>query len=274
MTQCVSDLQSLANQWGNAFSKSHGTTCKWVDLHAKDRQMSPYQQYKIEAQVTNVRYESSGTAIDMPGIVVSDTTTNDSSVQQESVFKRTESLTSSFTWTMKEAIKVGLNLSAQVEIPPVVAKANLNAEISFEAAESSTKTETQTWEIDQPIHIPARSKMDMIWTIIEKQSLATFCGDIILTGYFAIWNNDKIDIHKGADKHYLWFIPVVNAFRQMKDFGITVPSQYNIGYNSVTYKASGECKGNSGFNTTFSLKQSPLTAPSSQEITKKGVPGT
>lgn len=84
----VSDLQDLAQRWGQAFSKHYGTSCRWVDLHATKHEMAQYQKYKIGAKVTNVHYEGSGTAIDMPGILVTDKTINDTSLVQTSVFKQ------------------------------------------------------------------------------------------------------------------------------------------------------------------------------------------
>ena len=44
----------------------------------------------------------------------------------------------------------------------------------------------------------------------------------------------------------------------MQSYNILVPSQYSIGWGSVTYKASGLCRGKSGFNTSFSVTQYPL----------------
>ncbi len=279
-SQHISDLQDLAQQWGDAFSKHFGTTCRWVDLLATRPEMTQYQKYKIGAKVTNVSYEGSGTAIDMPGIVVTDQTINDTSLVQTSIFKHTKSTSSTFTWTIEEAISVGISLTVKIGVPLVCsATTNITANISFDSTQSDTKTETQDWEIDRQVSVPPRTQVDMTWTINEKQSSATFHGDVVLTGYVAIWNNDKIDVNNpdGGDKHWLWFVQIDEAFSQMKDWGIAVSSLYTIGSGSVTYRASGDYGGVSGFNTTFQLKQSPLpnshkkTAPT-RTITEIGIP--
>ena len=281
MSEYVSNLQILAQQWGDKFSQHYGTTCKWIDLHATNRDMANYQQYKIAAKVTNVHYLGNGTAIDMPGIVVTDTTTNDTSLEQDSVFKHTKTTTSSFTWSMKETISIGFSLSFTVGVPEVAsATTSMTTDLSLESTQGQTKTESQSWEIDRNVKVPAQTRMDMVWTITQKQSSATFYADVILTGYIAIWNNDKIDVNNpgGSDKHWLWFIPIGSAFTQMKSWGISVPSQYTINSDgSVTYSASGQCQGESGFNTTFTLKETPLsmTASTSQRprlITEMAVP--
>lgn len=282
--QYVSDLQDLAQKWGNAFSKHYGTTCRWVDLHATRLEMAQYQQYKIAAKVTNVRYKRSGTAIDMPGVVVTDTTINDTSLVQKSIFKHTKSTTSTFTWTVKETISIGFSLTFTVGVPPECSStATITANISVDSTQSDTKTEKEDWEIDRNVAVPPHTEVDMTWTINEKQSSATFHAYIILTGYIAIWNDDKIDINNpgGGDRHWLWFIPIDEAFNQMKDWGVSVSSLYTIGSGSVTYRASGNCTGVSGFNTTFQLKQTPRTkneksskpAPP-RTITEIGIPAT
>ena len=85
----MSNLQDLANQWGREFSKRYGTTCKWVDLHAKQHNMANYQQNKIATKVTNVRYEEKGTAIDVPGTVITDHYINDTIVRSSRALSNT-----------------------------------------------------------------------------------------------------------------------------------------------------------------------------------------
>ena len=262
MTQYVSDLQDLANEWGKAFSKHYGTTCKWVDLHAKRSEMEKYKKYKISAKSENARYEGQGDSLELPGIVTTDSVNNDSSVQQSVTFKYSKTTTSSFTWTLKEGIKVGIKVEFAVGVPPVAsAKTTLSTEMSFEATQSKTESESVTWSIDRNVVIPPRSEMDMIWTIKQKAVSAKFYADIILGGYFAIWNKDKIDVNRpgGNDKHWLWFIPITHAFSEMTQWGIFYPSAYSVLGDSMVYKASGDCIGEAGLSTTFRLKQSPLT---------------
>ncbi len=257
-----SDLQLLAQKWGDKFSQHYGTTCKWIDLHATNRDMAQYQTYKIAAKVTNVRYNGNGTTADMPGLVVTDTTTNDTSLEQESQFKQTKSTTSSFTWTTMVGISVGISLSATVGVPEVAsATTSLTTTISLESTASNTESETISWEIERSVKVPAHTKMDMVWTINQKRSNATFVADVILTGYIAIWNNDKIDVNNpgGSNKHWLWFFPINQVFNQTREWGGSVPSEYSIGSSSVTYKASGLYNGESGYDTTFTLKETPLS---------------
>ena len=44
----------------------------------------------------------------------------------------------------------------------------------------------------------------------------------------------------------------------MSEWGISVPPQYSISNNSVTYTASGECQGQAGVSTTFDVEETSL----------------
>lgn len=264
MTEHVNDLYSLAKQWGERFSKEHGTSCKWVDLHASRKDMHEYKQHKISSRVTNVRYVPKESIYkDLPGTIITDSVTNDTSLEQESTFKRSKTTSSSFTWGMKESLSIGYSEKLQVGVPDAeTTTTTLSVDLTLESTQSQTKTETKTWEIDRDVRVPAKTKVDMTWTISQKEVTATFYADVILTGQIAIWNKDKIDINHpdNKDKHWLWFINIADAFRQMKSWGIHVPPQYSIHGNSVTFKASGQCRGESGYSTTFQLKETPTEA--------------
>lgn len=220
--------------------------------------MAKHQQYKVAARVSNVRYEDS-TTVDLPGVPITYAAINDSDVEQNQKFKHTKDTTNHFTWSLKETISTGIPLSANVGVPPGCSFTTaMSTEISFDSPQTKTESETKTWETDHSPVLPPHCRIDITWTIKEKECSGTFYADIILTGHFAIWTKDKVDINNpsGSDKRRLWFIPVDEAFNQMKDFGVSVPPLYTVGAGSVTYRASGECKGVSGFNTEFSMAQS------------------
>ena len=251
MTNYVSDLQTLADEWGRAFSEHFGTTCLWVDLHAKRREMAQYQKYKISTKAENARYEGKGTLISVPGIVTTDTETNDSSVQQSEVFKYSKETTSTFTWTLKEGINVGVTVKFEAGVPPIASgSTTLSVNMSFEATQSKTEKQTVKWEIDRNVVIPPYSKLDMIWTIKQDRVSCKFYADVIIGGYFAIWNRDRIDVNNpgGNDKHCLWFIPITMAFNQMDQWGISYPSEYTYSGWSMKFQASGDCVGEAGMN--------------------------
>ena len=262
MDGTVSDLQALAQQWGDKFSQHYGTTCKWVDLHAKKSEMAKFQFFKISARTNSGLFEGSGTATDIPGVTFEDSFTNESSEEQKMTFKRSTTITSTFTWTVKEGLDIGVPLSAAVGLPGVAfSTVSLNPSISVSSTESVTETETKDWEVDEVHRVPPRHKLEIAWTVNKKRYAGVFTSDIILGGCIAIKTSKTISVADNPYKsgeHKLWFIPIDRVFKEMKEWGIVVPSQYSIGDGIVKFKASGELEGEAASHPSFSLKQSAL----------------
>lgn len=69
--------------------------------------------------------------------------------------------------------------------------------------------------------------MSGLSTTYEKQSTATFYVDVIITGYIAISNNDKIDLGY-TDKHWLWFIPGARIVTYMTTYQSKVATDCHV----------------------------------------------
>ena len=270
MSAIISDLEDLVRQWANARSEKFGTTCKWVDLHARQSDMSQYQQYKLNIQVINVHYGSDISSYEMPGHIMEDTTINDSSLPQSAVFRHTKETTSSFTWTLKNTIRTGMDTKFSVFIIPIISTTINSTEISTETTLSKTETEVESWTIERHVTVPAKMKMEMIWTVKEQEASGTFYADVKLTGHIACWNEDAIDVNDpdGDDVHYLWFTKISKVFKELREWGISIPPQYNILKSSVLYRITGECKGISGYDTTFVLNETSLNSTKTTQVCK------
>ena len=250
MLSSLSDFQAICNDWGNWFSKKHGTTCRWVKLHAEGWGMDKYQQYKI-----NVRYGKTvfGTQkpLDTPGFVYNQTFTNDTSVEQSNTFTRKESTTATFTWSLTEGINTGHRVTGRIGLPLVAeVKDEASTEINFSSTQSKTETITQTWSVSQPVRVPPQTKVDAVLDIEQKKYDIDFTSDIIIGGWVAIWNNDKISLGNG--KHWLYFFPVSKVLHDKPHRG------YAVRGNKVVFKARGNFTGVQGVNSRVKLSQTPL----------------
>ena len=249
MSNKIENLQDLATKWGNESSKRNGTTCRWVKLHAEGWGMDQYPQYKISSKVLKMWYDQNYDEIPLPGQILTSSFNNDSGGVGSAVFKKSKQTTTSFTWSITEGLELGISQEITAGVPGVAqSKTTLSAKISLSATQGETKSETNTWEIDRTISVPPHTSIEMTWAINEAKITATFYADIEITGFFAIWNNDKVN------GHWLYFVPVANAFREMQEWGMSIPSQFSIQGNSVIYHAKGECAGQSGLNDVFSVK--------------------
>ena len=243
----VSDFQAVATAWGNAFSKAHGTSCRWVKLHAEGWGMEQYQQYKIDAKYENTRYGTQQ-PLDAPGFVYTQEFHNDTDLEQSSTFQREESTTATFSWSLKEGLKVGIKVSGSVGLPLVAeGKVEASTELSFEATQTKTESKTQKWTVSQPIKVQPRSSVTATMTVDEKKYDIDFTSDIRISGYVAIWNNDKIDL--GGGKHWLYFFPVSKVIRE------NPTPNYEVQGNDVIYHAKGVFTGVQGVGTRVTLTQ-------------------
>ena len=262
MTQHISDLEALLRQWANTYATKAGTTINWIDLHGRHSAMSNYQKFKIKTEIVNIRYQGDASSSEMPGQIVEDTTLNNTSNPQKAIFKQSKETTSTFTWTLKETVKIGNDMKFFVSIPPTASTTINSTELSTEVTINKTQTEVQSWNIERYVTVAPQHKMEMTWTVKEQETSGTFYADVIFTGYVAFWIEDRIDINDpdGDIEYNLWFTPIVQAFEQMVEWGIQVPNQYIVGFNSIIFRITGECEGVAGYDTSFVLQETPLVA--------------
>ena len=275
MSSYVSNLLEVITIWGNEFAKRNGTGNKLLGIKMQYNPSGMPHDPPLSFRVTNVHYTDKGTGSDLPGFVVTDSEINDTELQQNSVFKRTESTTSTFTWTMKEAISVGISLEFDVGVPPIAsAKTTISAKISVSSTQSSTKTETQSWEIDRNVAVPPRTRVDMKWSIIKKKIQANFECDVVITKYVLVTFEHPVNPDRGTIWSASWYMPIEWIFKSMDDMRVKYPPQYTWTPGSVIYTATGICSAALGLTTTFDLKQTPLNGSRAQPhgYTQQAVP--
>ena len=178
---------------------------------------------------------------------------NDTDIEQSNTFTRDESTTASFTWSLTEGIKVGLKASGEVGLP-LVAKGKVEAsvEVDFSSTQSWTDSETQRWSVSQPVKVPPHKKVTAVLAIEQKKYDIDFTSNLVIGGWVAIWNNDKIDLGNG--KHWLYFFPVSRVLIDKPHPG------YVVRGNEVVFKAKGKFTGMQGVGSRVKLTQYPLDA--------------
>ena len=112
------------------------------------------------------------------------------------------------------------------------------------------------WGLEQQLAVPANTKILALFTITQKKYDVQFTADVIITGYVAIWNKDRIDVNVpgGPDKHWLWFIPITNVFLERPTAGFVVQG------DAVVFKTRGIFKGLEGIKSQIPLKEYPADA--------------
>jgi len=245
----VEDLQNHANEWGTWYSKQHGTSCRWVKLHAEGWGMDQYQQYKIGVNVSNVVYSPQYKQVDLPGFHFTQWYDNGSTVEQNSQFERTTSTQDTFKWSITEGLTIGLETTVTAGVPNVAtASEKITTTLSLSSTQETTKTTTKSWTGRQDIKVPPKKSVVVEWSIAEKEWDIDWTCDVRVTGYLAIWNEDKVD------GHWLWFFPISQIFMDKPN------SKFQVVGGDVLYKAKGTFTGVAGVSSNIVLKEYDLRA--------------
>jgi len=95
--------------------------------------------------------------------------------------------------------------------------------------------------------------------VISSQSYnVNFTESVLLQGYVAIWNNDKVN------GHWLWFHPIESIFQDCINNNIIDTSGYSVIAGGVTTQAKGVFTGSQGISVGITAMQYPLRSSTSK----------
>jgi hypothetical protein len=249
----VSELRSIVQAWGDAFSKRYGTSCEWVDLYAKNPAMEKYQQYKLIISNRQVSFLNNP-PVAAPSITFTQTYINKTSADFTWILSFHRTTTSTFAWSLTEAIDVGYQFSIMAPLPAGIGVGvQVNTSLSFSSTQEKQEQDEVGWEIEQQLEVPPNTKFIGTLVITQQKYDLNFEVEIVVTGYVAIWNRDKIDVNNpgGSNKHWLWFIPITTVIQQHP-----VPG-YKIQGSAVVFTVHGVFSGIEGVNSYLKVEEFP-----------------
>ncbi|GLO05680.1 ETX/MTX2 family pore-forming toxin [Pseudomonas putida] len=240
------DLDAIFKRYGDWWCQQKGGKC--------DR-MNPvqpgYEQYQLVVSDEHIEYYGNPDETVIPQIASQQVLVNSTSVEQSQSVRFSKTTSSSFTWSLQEGIKLGMSVTYGVGVAPIMsAKTTISGELSFNATQSDTQTETKTWEVAQPIVVPAKTQVVSVLIIDESRVSQKFHNKFILSGW--VCSNSP----KRIEGHYYWFHPVAEIFRQFPQPGFTVRG------SQVFYEGDGSFDGIAGIGTRLEVTESPIDKPS------------
>jgi len=141
----------------------------------------------IELQKVEFDIDHGKILSDNPETIISQTYTNNTSIEQEQTYQHTKTLenTSSFTYT--GGFKISLEYSYTGGIPEVSQhQITVGAETSHEWSENKTYTESTTYTVELPIKVPAHS------TVTASSSITKGSMSVPFTATFKVKDNDDV----------------------------------------------------------------------------------
>jgi hypothetical protein len=268
-------LQDITNAWGNWMNKKHnGGGIKFTaSTKYSDQEffLKNYYERQVKAQMLDIQYAADDTP-QLEDKLTADTGRlhNDTDVTQTSTFTKSFSTTQSFTWSVTEQLSIGTEVSATVGIPDVAsAGAKVTTDLTLSSTQGATQSETQEWKVEMPIQIPPHSIITPTLVIKTKKYDVRWVGKCKLTGYVAIWFNNKVKLPGSAKEHWLYFIPIQRVFSDCVSHNIIDTAGYeNIG-RAVLARSAGVFRGSQGVDYSVRITQAPL-APKSTHLAAAG----
>ncbi|MDN4055635.1 ETX/MTX2 family pore-forming toxin [Massilia sp. YIM B02763] len=257
MTQ-ISDLRKIIQDWGTWFAAQYDTRCKWVDLYAENPDMKGYPTRRLTVKVGPAVLNMVPTQA-LPSIAFEDERHNNTDIETLSTFSFNEETTSTFSWSLTESIDVGTRASVSAPLPAGF-KADLetSVNIGLSSTQQQEDSTTRYWAREEQVSVPPRTLIKAKMVIMQEKYDMDFVADVTLSGYVAIWLQDKRDVNNknGSDLHWLWFIPVSSVFRDRPVDGYHV-----ISGGTVQFQSRGRFVGVQGFKCIIQYEQFSL-APS------------
>jgi len=254
----MNSLQQITDAWGNWFSSQNGTSCRFTAStnYGSQSDLDNYHQYQTNATVQSFAYDGNSLPTNGSTVAYELWYDNGTSVQQQNNFQETSTTTQTFTWSVTESLSIGVEISATEGVPSVVSSTQkVTVTIGLSSTQSQTTTNTQTWQVSSPINVPADSSVKADMVISTQSYSINWTAAVLLQGYVAIWNNDKVN------GHWLWFHPIESVFADCANHNIIDTSGYSIVAGGVSTQATGAFTGSQGISVGVTAKQYPLRSP-------------
>lgn len=118
-----------------------------------------------------------------PESIDSATFTNNTDAQDTKSFKKGGSITAAFSTSTTQGIKIGAQTTLETGIPFLAkGQVTLSAEGSFSSTSNTTTTQTQTFETQDTINIPPRSRVEVSLVVDLLQYTGTVTAKVQVGG--------------------------------------------------------------------------------------------
>lgn len=253
-------LQQITDAWGNWMAKQRNTSCRFTSTtsYSDHSELNKYHQYQCSARYQSISYDGNSPPTNGAAVAYELWYDNASTVQQSEVFQYTATTTQSFTWSITESLSVGVEISATEGVPNIASSSQkITVTLSFSSTQGATHTESQSWNVNTPVVVPADSSMKCDMVVNTQSYDIDFTATVLVAGNVAIWFNDKVDLNPGS-YHWLWFPPIQSVFRDVIANNLADTTGYQIGDGGVVATAQGTFSGSQGISVGVKTTQYPL----------------
>lgn len=261
----MNNLQTITDTWGGWIAGKRGTSCRFTAStnYGEQSDLGAYGQYQCSVTLLNIAYDGNSPPTNGSTVDSELWYDNATSVTQSETFAYTATSTQSFTWSITEALSVGVEISATEGVPAVASSSQkISVSLKLSSTQGATNTNQQSWSVSNPVQVPAQSSVKCDMVINAQTYNINFTQQVSIDGYVAIWFNDKVDWNNNGKYHYLWFIPIEQVFNDVISNKLIDTTGYQLG-STVIATATGKFSGSQGVSVGVTTTQYPLRRSSS-----------
>lgn len=257
----MQDLQSITDAWGQWLAKKHNTKCRYTEStnYKKQSSLDQYRDKQCTVTPQSIVYDTNSPPTSGADVVYGLWYSNDTTAEQTNIFKYSEEHTSSFNWTITEKLSVGVEVSVTAGVPEVAtASAKTSVNLSLSSTQGATWTETKTWEVHSPVHVPANSVVRVDMAINTQSYDINFTESVLLAGRVAIWFEDKRELGTSGP-HWLYFMRIQDVSNDVIRYNLANTRGYQVTGAGVLATARGVFQGEQGISVGVTATQLPPT---------------
>ncbi len=261
-------LDDIIWAWGCWVARSHGTGCHFTqalnygnasELDGDDSNGNPYHDRQCTAVVLAMNYDDNSLPTNGANVGYDLWYDNATDVNQTITFAASSSTSQTFTWSITEALSVGLELSGTAGAPGIMTTGfKETITFSFSSTQGKSTSTLQQWSVNDPVVIPAQKSVHCQMVIATQAYDIDWSAACVIKGSVAVWFDDWIDIAGGSDVHHLWFVPIEQVLRDVVAHRLYDTTGYADSGDGITATVRGNFSGSQGIRVDTKPVQSPL----------------
>jgi hypothetical protein len=217
----------------------HNTACDFTagTNYSAQSLLDSYHQYQVAATLQALNYDANGSVVNGADYAYELWYDNGTDLQQSEQFIETKTTQQAFTWSLTEALEIGVTLSEEVGVPTVAkTSATVSVKVNLSSTQTTSTSNTQTWQVNTPVQVPAQKSLKADMVINTAQYQVNYTAETLLAG----WCRDQVD------GHYLWFYPIGSVFTDVINSKLADASGYTLAPGGVIATARGTFTGGQG----------------------------
>lgn len=258
----MNSLQSITDAWGKWIAKKKGTSCDFTAStnYSSEAELDDYHKYQCTVTTQAIVYDGDAPPTRKADVAYELWYDNASDVRQSEMFTYTATTSQSFTWSVTEALSVGVKVSATEGLPEEASLSEeVSAQVEFSSTQGGSYDDEQSWSVNTPIQVPAQATLKCDMVIDSETYDVDFTQSVIIAGDVAIWFKDKVAWNgNDDDKHYLWFISIGQVFNDVISNKLADTSGYAVVPGGVKATSTGVLRGGQGVSVGVTTTQYPL----------------